>query len=359
MGTIQLQSNVRTNATVVSNIFIDNYMPEANGEFVKVYLYLLRLLSDPYTELSLESMADRLLCTEKDICRALKFWQKNDLLTLTFGNDKKLCSITLHDLILPSAKENSHTSEIPAEEPRKAEAEAPAAASVAPEKKSPRKLTADRVNELKQNEDIEQMLYIAEQYMGKTLTPSEIQKVLYFYDELHLSPELIEYLIEHCVSNGHKSIRYMETVACAWAAEGITTVKMAKESQSRYANEYFSVLKSMGITRRNPIEEEIRLINTWIHEYGFDMPIIMEACSRTVLSTGQPSFQYADKILAGWKKKNVKTMEDIRILDIEHQKKKQTRPKTPAAAVPGGNQFHNFQQRSYDFQEYEKRLLSQ
>ena len=164
-------------------------------------------------------------------------------------------------------------------------------------------LTADRVKELKQNDEIVQLLYIAEQYLGKTLTPTETRKILFFYDELHMSVDLIDYLIEYCVGRDHRSIRYIETVAMAWKEAGITTVEMAKESTARYAKEYFSVLKSMGITNRNPVDTEIALINTWMKEYGFTLDLIQEACSRTVLQTGQPSFQYADKILQSWKKK--------------------------------------------------------
>ena len=63
--------------TVLTNNFIDNYMPEANGEFVKVYIYLLRLLSDASVPFSLEQMADHFFCTERDIVRALKYWEKS------------------------------------------------------------------------------------------------------------------------------------------------------------------------------------------------------------------------------------------------------------------------------------------
>ena len=76
---------------------------------------------------------------------------------------------------------------------------------------------------------------------AKTLTPTEMKKILFFYDELKFSPDLIEYLIEYSVSRGHKSMRYIETVALAWADEGITTVTMAKEANSRYAKEYFTI----------------------------------------------------------------------------------------------------------------------
>ena len=207
-----------------------------------------------------------------------------------------------------------------------------------------------------------QLLYIAEQYLGKTLTPTEMKKILFFYDELKFSPDLIEYLIEYSVSRGHKSIRYIETVALAWADEGITTVTMAKEANSRYAKEYFTIFKSMGISGRNPVDTEISLMNTWLNDYGFSMDIIQEACSRTVLSTGQPSFQYADKILSGWKDKNVRTLTDVRLLDAQHQRQKLEKKTQKKAAAPkpaATNRFNNFHQREYDFSEYEKKLLNQ
>lgn len=70
MAMITLHNASLPEVTILSNTFIDNYMPEANGEFVKVYIYLLRALSSAPVSFSLEQMADRLLCTERDILRA-------------------------------------------------------------------------------------------------------------------------------------------------------------------------------------------------------------------------------------------------------------------------------------------------
>ena len=345
MAMITLQNSLQSGVTLLSNTFIDNYMPEANGEFVKVYIYLLRALSTGPVSFSLEQMADRLLCTERDILRALKYWSKQGLLSLDFTDNRKLCGISFTE---PGKQ--------PADDP------APLPESVPEPIRSfkPEPLTPDRVNELKQNEDIIQLLYIAEQYLGKALSPTEIQKILFFYDGLGMPADLIEYLIEYCVSRNHKSIRYIETVALAWTQEGITSVEEAKKSGSRYTREYFSILKSLGITNRNPVDTEISLMDTWLKTYGFSVEIIQEACNRTVLQTGQASFQYADKILEGWKKKEVKTLEDIQTLDSEHRRRVQNKKASrPAQQPSSGNRFNNFQQREYNFDEYEKHLLNQ
>ena len=42
MATLNLHNQINQDTVMVSGIFIDEYMPKANGEFVKIYLYLLR-----------------------------------------------------------------------------------------------------------------------------------------------------------------------------------------------------------------------------------------------------------------------------------------------------------------------------
>lgn len=62
-----------------------------------------------------------------------------------------------------------------------------------------------------------------------------------------------------------------------------------------------------------------------------------------------------------WKagKETGKTLEDIQALDAEHKKRKQDKKQSKPAAPASGNRFNNFQQREYNFDEYEKRLLNQ
>lgn len=396
MSLISLQNSSELEVTILSNRFIDNFMPRANGEFVKVYIYLLRAVSSSPSSFSLEHMADRLFCTERDIFRALKYWEGEKILSLTYTTDRQLSGITLLEpfadaghMESSASSENIFSTAGTSSSPVSAQMAAGISQPVALTGSAPknvslsssnsavsggtsselstsadyiRSLTPDHISELKQNEEVSQLLYIAEQYLAKTLTPTEMQKIFFFYDELHMSADLIEYLVEYCVSRGRKSMRYIETVALAWTRDGVTTVEMARDASSRFSKDYYTILKAMGISGRNPVENEISYIDTWRKTYSFDLELIQEACNRTVLSTGQPSFQYADKILSGWKKKNVHTLEDVRLLDAEHKKrqleKAVSRKKQPATQSQSNNRFNNFHQRDYDFTEYEKRLLN-
>ena len=387
MNTIHLRALSSSQVTILSNIFIDQYMPGAGGEFVKVYIYLLRLLADPSASVCLPLLADRLNCTEGDISRALKYWSNEGLLILETDPSGELTGITLTEPSPDTQMELTATVSVPQSAlaatapisqtvsaatvsvPQSAlAATAPISQTVsaatvstpqpdtAPSR-SASALTPARIKELKENEDVAQLIYICEQYLGKTLTPTDTRKILFFYDELKMSVDLIDFLIQYCVGRGHKSMRYIETVAMAWSKEGITTVEMAKDSTSRYGRDYFTILKAMGITNRKPVDSEIVMMDTWLKDYGFSMDMIQEACSRTIMQTGQPSFQYAHKILTGWFKKGALTPEAVHALDVQHQKRSQDNSRSRSQTPKSPNRFNNFQQRNYDFKELEKQLL--
>ena len=220
-------------------------------------------------------------------------------------------------------------------------------------------VSRNKLQDLKGREEVRQLLFIAEQYLGRTLTSTDVETLLYLYDEVHISAELLEYLIEYCVSKGSPSMAYIKKVGLSWAQQKITTVSQAKEETNLYNKNYFTILRAFGISNRNPLDKEIQYMNLWLNQYGFTLDIITEACSRTVLSTGKASFSYADSILESWFKKGVRHLSDIDSLDMNYQQKKaekaKARPKAPAAASK--NKFNNFHQRNYNMAELEKQLL--
>ena len=341
MSPLRIQNNNSNDFTLVSNRFLDIYMPEANGEFIKIYLYLLRYSIGHVLPPSFATIADTLNCTEKDIERALKYWCKKGILDLSFDDKKCITQITFFDL-----NNEQETATETADKPT------PTVDTGA----TKTTISASRIKELKANEDVKQMLFIAEQFLGKTLSPTDSHRFLYFYEELHFSPELIEYLIEYCISKEKKSTRYMETVALSWHEKGISSVVAAKEASNIYNKKYFSILKAFGISNRNPVDNEIKLINRWFNDFDFSLDIIIEACNRTITTTGKPSFAYADKILTAWHEAGVHTLSDVANLDKAHQENKSATPK-PTNRTKKSNRFNNFSQRTYDFDALEKKLL--
>jgi len=347
MNELLIHNPSLTDVTIIQNAFIDEYMTAANGEYVKLYLYLLRLTSGEKA-ISFSSIAEALEHTEKDIKRALTYWEKQKLLTLSSDENGTLTSIEFIKISPSSSKEQGESFVISKE----------TAAAKESIREAPKKLplTQDRIAALKNQDDIEQLLFIAAQYLGKTLSSTEISNILYFYDTLHFSTDLIEYLIEYCVSKGSKSSRYIEKVALEWEKEGITTIAEAKKSTNLYNKKYYAILNVFGIKGRGPAPVEIECMERWLNEYHFTLSIITEACNRTIAQTQRPNFQYANKILSEWHKNNIRQLSDIQILDEKHLKNKKTNVSNNKPAAT--NKFNNFHQREYDFEELEKKLLN-
>ena len=97
MGRFNVYQENYTDITIVSNVFIDEYMKDANDAQLKIYLYLLRVTGAGLTT-SISDMADQFNHTEKDVVRALKYWEKNHLLSLEYDDSKNISGVQLLDV---------------------------------------------------------------------------------------------------------------------------------------------------------------------------------------------------------------------------------------------------------------------
>ena len=375
MSNLKLSCNAY-NVTLVPTEFLDTYMPHANGEFVKVYLRLLRLAASGQTS-ALSDVADTLSCTEKDVARALRYWEKAGLLKLQSDAGGEITGIAfvpidkgIADFANGAADAGTGSTgpggmAIDSNVANGSETASPADKTSAPRRKIPdstvpkrKQLTAARITQLEDTEDFMYLLFVSGQYLGRNLTRTDIDTLGYFYDELHMGVDLIEYLIEYCVSNNHTSIRYIETVGLAWHSEGIATVEAAKDVSRKYNKDYYAILKALGIYNHSPISAEIQLMDKWMKTYSFTMDVIREACTRTVMQTAKPTLAYADGILTRWYNEHIRTLEDVKNEDELRRQKKSQDQKKPSQGKnrkPSGS-FYNFEQRNYD-KTLEKQLL--
>ncbi|MBQ4284268.1 MAG: DnaD domain protein [Lachnospira sp.] len=408
MGRLTLSTQFGNMATEISNTFIDKYMPLANGEFVKIYVYLLRCVADNQTTISVSALADFFNQTEADIIRALKYWDKAGAISLVFNkrddgtDDNTFSGITFCDLNAGNTSKDKSVDYATVTQdvltPVTVEADASPSSAVMAVDNSVRNSggkqhfttagntlqnisTTDiqtayppsKLKPLTKNEDFSMLIYAVSAYLGGELSPSETSSIAYFYDTLHFPADLIDYLVEYCVSRGKKSMRYIEKVALSWAESGIKTVGEAKAETANYNEATYSVLNAFGITGRAAGKVERDFINKWTDVYCFNSDIIVEACNRTLRTTHQPSFEYADSILSKWQAANVKTTEDIKRMDIEFEQNQQSRfvkrstsynnfvsntgnnqGRTPKSS----NRFNNFHQRNTDIDGLESALLS-
>lgn len=410
MTAINISSDIATSFTTVSDIFIDQYMPKANGEFVKVYLYLLRATGSGAGIATISEIADHFSNTEADIIRALNYWASEGILQLQSGADGQimginLCSLSVSGMqaaqsniqsavadnaaqnnfqnsvvnnatqnilkngVVNNAAQNISTANIQMQdsvvEKLKSQTTDKAASSQ-------KEYTLDEIKEFRKNPDISELFFIIETYLKHTLSSTDTNMVLYWLDELHFSTDLVEYLVEYCITKGHSSLRYMNKVALGWADAGIKTVDQAKDDAAAHSQIYYSVMKALGITGRNLVDSEVSLINKWVGEYGFDIELVKAACSKTISAIQKPSFEYTDSILANWRKKDVHTLKDVEVLDANFAKANKasatgssqgtnaangsSKPKSNNSSSK--NKFNNFNQRNNDYDKLEKLFLN-
>ena len=410
MTAINISSDIATSFTTVSDIFIDQYMPKANGEFVKVYLYLLRATGSGAGIATISEIADHFSNTEADIIRALNYWASEGILQVQTGADGQIMGINLCSLSvsgmqaaqsniqstvadnaaqnnlqngvvnnatqnnLQNSVVNNAAQNISTVNTRMHDSVVEKLKSQTPDKaaSSQKEYTLDEIKEFRKNPDISELFFIIETYLKHTLSSTDTNMVLYWLDELHFSTDLVEYLVEYCITKGHSSLRYMNKVALGWADAGIKTVDQAKDDAAAHSQIYYSVMKALGITGRNLVDSEVSLINKWVGEYGFDIELVKAACSKTISAIQKPSFEYTDSILANWRKKDVHTLKDVEVLDANFAKANKasatgssqgtnaancsSKPKSNNSSSK--NKFNNFNQRNNDYDKLEKLFLN-
>lgn len=410
MTAINISSDIATSFTTVSDIFIDQYMPKANGEFVKVYLYLLRATGSGAGIATISEIADHFSNTEADIIRALNYWASEGILQVQTGADGQiiginLCSLSvsgmqaaqsniqsavadnaaqnnLQNSVVNNAAQNSLQNDvvnnvaqnISTADIRMQDSVVEKLKSQTTDKhaSSQKEYTLDEIKEFRKNPDISELFFIIETYLKHTLSSTDTNMVLYWLDELYFSTDLVEYLVEYCITKGHSSLRYMNKVALGWADAGIKTVDQAKDDAAAHSQIYYSVMKALGITGRNLVDSEVSLINKWVGEYGFDIELVKAACSKTISAIQKPSFEYTDSILANWRKKDVHTLKDVEVLDANFAKANKasatgssqstnaangsSKPKSNNSSSK--NKFNNFNQRNNDYDKLEKLFLN-
>lgn len=395
MNRLNIYQNIHKEQTVVSNCFIDDYMAEANDAQLKIYLFLIRMMSANLPT-SVTDIADKFNYTEKDVLRALMYWESRQLLALEYDAAHNLSGIQVLSLdnpyeqvktapritpvlsfIRPASMQSGMTAPRPmaaasamsAQNPMTARMNAAPAQMQAsstgtatiteyptrelssqPEKPS---YTMDDLKNFKNNDEVQQLLFVTEQYLGKQLTRGDMETILFLYDRLGFSADLIDYLVQHCVERGKKDFRYIEKVALSWAEQGITDPKQAQLASKKYDKTVYTIMKSLG-KNSAPAPKELEYIQKWTKEYGFMLDVIQEACDKTVMTTDSHRFAYADGILSKWYQAGVHHKADIAALDASYQ-----RPAKPAANNSNsGNKFNRFAQNSYDFDQLEQNILS-
>lgn len=312
--------------TPVSNVFIEKYMPKARGEFVKVYLLMLKhSLSGEYG-ISSSIIASSLQLLESDIINALNYWNDEGLLKLTQIDKLGNFNIEFIDI-----SEESST----------------------PPKK------VNLLNELSDNNN-KDMLDEIQSVLGRLLSPKEMSTYLSWKDDFNFSTEVIMFLIEYCASKGKSDYRYIEKVAIAWNDLNIKTIEQAQNYVKQNEDKWIKIrhiLNYIGIKNTDIMKPQEEMLDKWINTFGFSIEIIEKACQICFTRLNRADFKYIDGILSSWNKNNLKTINSINEEESKYKANQQKKTIFNNVQSKPNLKFNNFEPGNYDYDSIEKKLL--
>ena len=370
---ITLSYGSKSASTIVSNNFIDKYMTDARGSDVKVYIYLLRCVQNPSFPVSIESIAEALGETEKEIRIALKYWDEQHVLSVSTTRNGRIKDITLHDLdeVDDTDLDDGCSISIMSDTERRRKPAEPAPAMLdgkpygrratditipvpAPEAvPEPENVTpiikpnysSQMIQSFKtEYPEFDELIDYIENLLGTTLSQRSLQTPAFIFEELGFPADLIRFLYDYCVGKGKRTNSYIEKVAREWHSKGILTVDAARFEIEEFNGRYNVVKTSFGLNR-NFGEAELVFLRRWYDEYGFTDEVVQDACNRTLLATSRPSFEYADKILSEWHKQGVRNLDDIQNVSSEFRAANRTG--NPQRTVKSTNPALQYSQRTY------------
>ncbi|MFG6393404.1 MAG: DnaD domain protein [Lachnospiraceae bacterium] len=416
MDTILLCSGYLPATTYIHNTFIENYMLSANGSYVKVYIYLSKCIQTGEKDLSISSLADKMDNTEKDILRALNYWEKNHLIRL--AKDPGTGEITEIEILNPGNMENLPKTENNSTTVRKTVATestdckkqdktdisvnqssyndtlettanneactkettitetacvpestlnaVPPGDNVSSSStKNTNAVNTDNIENIASqterlacNEEFLWTSRVIESYINRPLSPGEIQLVSYLYGSLGFSSELLLYLYEYCISLGKTSVNYIQAVALSWDEQNIKSPEEAKNASSSYKTTYTAIAKAFAINRPL-VPAEKQFAARWLDEWHMDLSVVLEACNRTMLQIQKADFRYTESIVKKWHDNNIHTMQDVKKADEDYANAKNNtnnkkHQNNPQARHQEKNQFKRFMQRETSQEELDE-----
>lgn len=332
-------------ALSVPNVFLEKYMPSANGTHVKVYLYALKKAYERGSEgFSMSELASHMSLSLEDVQMAWEYWEKTGLVRMHRMTDGEE-SIEFFD---PRSLEEDSLENPPEAKKR----------TTLPEPEEPESSISSDVERLLQANrvpEINSMFNNIDEMLRRETTSNEKMTILSWIMENNMNPDVIqEAFILVSKDKRRLNVNYVGGIIKNWYTQNLTNMEALEEylkTNEERMYEYRVILRSLG-AKRNISEAEMKLVDKWRDQYKYGMEMILHAMGKTV-QTANPSLKYIDGILTDWYQKGIRTIEEIAEKDV--------RPATPKreSERSGKNRFLNFEQRTDEMSSEELEELFQ
>ncbi len=298
-------------STEIPDVFFTEYMSEANGDFIKVYLCLV-FLAKYNKDIKLNDLSKKLNIDIQTIQTALNYWEEKGLLTKQLNGYiiNNLSEIELHKLYSPNLTLSQEDIE-------------------RNEKNKYRAKAIECINNM---------------YFQGVMSPAWYSDIDLWFKKYEFDEQVMISLFDYCFNKSALHKNYVKAVAEAWNKNNIKTyedLEAYSEKQEKMIKIKKDITKKLG--RYSPLTQfEEAYIEKWVLEYGYDLKVINIALKRTT-SKANPSFDYLDKLISDWHDRNLKTDQDVNnfLSEIKQRNKK-------VKQLQKQTNYNNYEQRSYD-----------
>lgn len=305
----QNDSSMLFSTTEISDIFFTEYLSQANGDYIKVYLYIL-FLSKYGKDVRLNDLSKKLALPLKTIQDALKYWEDSEVIVkkTTGYIVNSLQEIELHKLYKPKLSSVANL-----------------------EKSSQNQYRAKAIEDINIS------------FFQGVMSPSWYNDIDLWFKKYGFDEQVMIALFRYCFERSALHRNYIQAVADAWNKSNIKTwadLDLYYQKQEKLNVVKKSISKKLGLNRTLTQYEEA-YIEKWTVDFGFSLDVIELALKRTT-SKSNPSFDYINKILCDWNDRGLKSASDVQKFLLELKNKQADIKKLEKKS------YNNYEQRKYD-----------
>lgn len=297
--------------TQIPDIFFTEYLPSTNGDFVKVYLYMM-FLSKYNKDIKVNDLSKSLNIPVKVIQDACAYLEEIGIITKKVNGYivNNIQDIELRKLYSPKVT------------------------------LSPKDIEQNAKNQYREKA-IES---INNNYFQGIMSPSWYGDIELWFKKYGFDEQVMVALFDYCFNKSALHRNYIQAVADAWYKNNIKTyadLENYEQSQEELATIKKSIAKKLKLTRQLTQYEE-DYIKKWIIDFNYNMEII-ELALRKTTSKANPSFDYLDKLISDWHNRNLKNSTDIEQFLSTYKK-----PSATPSTTTKKSGYSNYEQRSYE-----------
>lgn len=269
-------------STNVENLYINEFLPEAPGNYVKIYLFGL-MYAGVGQDISREKTATEMRLSLKEVDEAWKYWESKNIVRLErhgLGKNEE------YRIVFLSLIHSYYGLKSEIEE------------------------AIEDVERPKNQEATARIFSAYENAVGRTISSKELDILIELLERQDISEELFIYAIEYSCeklkgSSSDNRINYIKKVVTEWKEKGADTkadaVKLSEKHTKRFYD-YNQIFHALGF-KREVIAGDRKIMDFWFDEMGCSIEEILDACD-SAAGKRDPSLKYVDAVLKNKKRED-------------------------------------------------------